>query len=84
MKTLHSFFTLALLTALMVSTAVAADFYVFTNQHGQRAVINYPPSSGWTPVDGPYASSDAAKRAWGIGTIPADTKRVMKPAKVWF
>jgi hypothetical protein len=69
MKGLRLFLMLALLTAFMAGTAMAADYYVFRNRTGQTLVLDYVPSSGWVRVDGPYTTSDAAKRAWGIGTV---------------
>ncbi len=66
---------LASLTVFMVGTAVAADYYVFANQHGQKLVLDYAPSAGWTRIDGPYATMDAAKRACGIGSVPASGSR---------
>lgn len=75
MKGFRLFLMLALLTAFTVGTAMAADYYVFKNRTGQILVLDYSPSSGWVRVDGPYKTSDAAKRAWGIGTVAGSSGR---------
>ena len=84
MKGLRLFFMLALLTAFMVGTAAATSYNVFRNQYGQTLVLDYSPGSGWTRVDGPYATPDVAKRAWSIGTDPRPGKRGTNPPRATF
>jgi hypothetical protein len=85
MKQLPLFFMLALLTAFMVGTAVAADYYVFTNLQGQTLVGDYPPTPGWAHIDGPYPTLDAAMRAERTkGTPGRGTRKTAYPAKAAF
>jgi hypothetical protein len=81
MKGLRLFFALALLTALMVGAAAAEEYYVFRNATGQMLVLDYVPAAAWTRVDGPYATLDAAKRAWGIGSTAGPAISVPTPAR---
>ncbi len=57
---------LALLTAFMAGPAVADDYYVYMDGHGLPRALDYVPVTGWTRVDGPFATSEAAQRTWGI------------------
>jgi hypothetical protein len=68
---------LVLLMVVMVVPVVAADYYVYANKHGQAVVLDYVPVGGWTVIDGPFASEDAARRTWGIG----DRINVTKPLR---
>lgn len=80
MNGLRLFSMLVLVTVFMVGPVVATDYYVYANRHGQSIVLDYAPVGGWTLIDGPFPTEEAAKRTWGIGdrinvTYPSRAER---------
>ena len=84
MKSLRLFVMLALLTAFMVVTAAAADYYVYVDKGGQPVALDYAPAPGWTRIDGPFITIDAASRAWGIGSFLGRPMKIATPPRAEF
>ncbi len=81
MKGIPLVFMVTLLTVFTVSAALAADYYAFKNKSGKVVVLDYVPSAGWTLISGPYATSDAAKQALGIGTSGRSAMKASLPMR---
>jgi len=50
---------------VVAGSAVAAQFYIVQDKLGQTTFMEGKPGIGWTVVDGPFKTLDAAKRVLG-------------------
>lgn len=58
---------------IVAGSALAEPFYVVQDKMGKATVMEGKPGIGWTVIEGPFASKDAAQRALGAGGAVSPT-----------
>lgn len=57
--------TIAFSLCVVAGPALSAQFFIVQDKMGRSAVIDGKPGIGWTIIDGPFKTLDAAKRVLG-------------------